>query len=177
MIVEEQYIAFIESLRRDNESRFHSSAMRWNELANNRSSQLSAQLFTCASLVIPLSFLPLGNNNLTGYMTWFDKKLLILAWSILVASLIIGLFHLRKEVRFFNDWSEQESKRSLEYSVGIFSSRAKQAFERLEEMNKKSTKLAKMSTKPSLLFLYLQLSSLLIGVMLVMFVLGSLMFA
>lgn len=177
MSLEREYTTFIEALRKESAERLHSSAMRWNELANNRSSQISSQLFTIAALIIPLSFFPISNDELLKQMNLYGKISLAGAWAVFILSLIAGLLHLRRESKFFNDWAEQENKRSKIYSEGIFATSAVRAFKRLEEMNKTSIKLMGMPSKPSAFFLYTQQILLIIGIALVGFVLGTIMFS
>lgn len=171
-----QYVSFIESTRKENKDLLHDAAVRWNELANNRTDQLSKQLFTIASFVLPLSFFPLSNTNILSSINNYGKIALVLAWITFIFSLILGLLHIAKEANFFNDWAEQENKRGKVYSEGIFTLNPENAYLRLQEMNKKANKLTKMSSRQSLWRLYLQEIFLILGVCFIGITLINLLF-
>ncbi len=122
---------------------------------------------TVASLVLPLSLLPVTQEGFTVTDGSLWKIILVLAWALFVASLIFGLVHLAREVDFFNGWGKQENERSRVYSEGIFTTKPQDAFDRLEEMNQDSTTLAKMPSTSDPKYLRLQEATLIFGVVLI----------
>lgn len=166
------YVEFLEELRRDNKQRLEEAARGWNELANKRSSELSKHLFTIASLVLPLSLIPITNGELLMSMNLVSRDILVIAWVFFIISLISGITHLMIESDFFNKWAEQEGKRSDVYSEGIFTTNPVSAFNRFEKMNKESKELMKMSSVSSNKFLYAQEFFLVGGIALIGFILA-----
>jgi hypothetical protein len=173
----QDYIKSMESLRKNNRDRLHQAAMKWNELANNRSADLSKYLFTIASLVLPLSLLPVTQEGFTVADVSFWKIILVFAWALFVTSLIFGLIHLAKEVDFFNGWGRQENERGKAYSEGIFTTKPQMAFNRLEKMNQESAALAKMPSTTNPLYLQLQEGTLILGTILIGIVLSLKLFS
>lgn len=171
------YITFLEGLRRENRERLHDAAIRWNELANNRSAELSKHLFTIASLVLPLSLFPVTNQEFLITICFEGRLFLIGAWVSFILSLIAGLIHLTREAGFFNKWAEQENERSKAYSEAIFATSAVKAFDRLEEMNKKAAGLIKIPSTPTNFFLYSQEALLILGIIMIGIVLFLTLFS
>lgn len=170
------YIIFLERLRADNQKRLHDAAFQWNKLANNRSSELSKYLFTIASLILPLSLIPVTNAEITASLALESKSFLVFSWSFFVLSLAAGIVHLRKESNFFNKWAKQENERSLVYSTGIFTTKPVDAYGRLNEMNEASSKLAKMPADSDTTFLLFQQILLVLGIAMIGLVLVSKLF-
>lgn len=171
-----EYISFLEKLRADNKERLHNAAFQWNKLANDRSSELSKHLFTIASLVLPLSLIPVTNIEIAGSLTPESKSLLALSWFFFVLSLVVGIIHLRKESNFFNKWAKQENERSYVYSDAIFTTNPVDAYNRLEQMDKKSIKLVKMSADSDTTFLLYQQLLLVLGITMIGLMLVSRLF-
>ncbi len=171
-----EYIASLDRMRRNNSEKMHNAAIRWNELANRRSSELSKHLFTIASLVLPLSLLPVTQEGFLNSVGAGGKIIMIASWSAFILSLIFGFVHLNREGRFFNMWAKQENSRSLVYDTGIFTTSARKAFNELEAMNQKSKKLSKMPSGSGLGFLYLQETFLVLGIILIGVVLALKLF-
>lgn len=171
------YVAFLEGLRKDNKKELQDASTRWNELANKKSAELSKHLFTIASLILPLSLIPVTNRDFFISIPLYGKWCLVFAWTSFVISLIMGIVHLTREASFFNKWAEQENERSKAYTEGIFTTSPVKAFGRLDEMGKKSASLMKMKLTPTNFFLYSQEIFLVSGIILVGIILVTKVFS
>lgn len=150
---------------------FADLSLRWNELGNKRSSELSKQMFTIAALILPVSLVPVTQENFILLDNPTVKILLIFAWTCFVASLVFGMRHLSKEIKFFNDWADQEESRSHVFSVPIQTSGLPTATDVVNKMHDDSDALNKQSKIMSLKFLHWQMGTLIAGVIFIGFVL------
>lgn len=170
------YIKHLEELRKDSRERLHQSAVRWDEWSNNRSADLSKHLFTIASLILPLSVLPLTQTGFTDGINYYGKWIIVCSWLCFMLSLIFGLLHITLESKFFHNWANQENNRSSKFNESIFTTSPTDAFNRLERMNQESNRLIVMSESSNNKFLYLQQGFLIFGILLIGIILSIKLF-
>jgi hypothetical protein len=156
---------------------YSSLSLRWNELGNKRSGELSKQLFTIAALILPVSLVPLTQEKLILMTNPLAKVLLVLSWISFVSSLIFGMIHLVKEIKFFNNWSEQESDKSNLFTKPIQTSDPKRADEVVNKMHDHANELDKLPKVMPQNYLTSQIILLLLGISLIGGVLVCVLFS
>lgn len=180
MTTAEKYAIIIERLdqhRKETWRYFADMSLRWNELGNKRSDELSKHMFTIAALILPVSLVPVTQESFILMDNPIAKLLLVAAWASFVASLILGMRHLSKEIRFFNDWSEQEESRSNIFTSPIQTSNPTIATDLVNKMHDDSDKLNKLSKVIPQEHLNWQMWTLVAGVVLIGLVLVSGLFS
>lgn len=176
MTKEEKQAIIIERLDANRERswlHFSNMSLRWNELGNKRSSELSKHMFTIAALILPVSLVPVTQESFILMDNPVAKVLLIIAWACFVASLILGMRHLSKEIKFFNNWSEQESDRSRVFTNPIQTSNPSLVKGIVDKMHDESDALDQLPKVMPQHLLNLQMKTLITGVIFVGLVLVS----
>ena len=84
-------------------------AIYWNQMANDRSSEMSKQLMAVGSVTIPLvgTFVAINNHLFSG-----SGYLIAFALLSIIASVLFGLIHLQTEAEFFNKYALNNANRS-----------------------------------------------------------------
>lgn len=176
MTTPEKHAVIIERLdqhRKETWRYFADMSLRWNELGNKRSNELSKHMFTIAALILPVSLVPVTQESFILMDNPVAKLLLVAAWISFVASLILGMRHLNKEIRFFNDWSKQEESRSQVFVSPIQTSGLPIATDVVNKMHDDSDELNKLSKVIPQEHLNWQMRTLVLGIVLIGFVLIS----
>lgn len=138
-------------------------SLRWNELGNNRSAELSKHLFTIAALVLPISLVPVTQGNELLLDSFCGKVFLLISCLSFVLSLFFGMIQLIKESDFYNNWAKQEGDKSNVFVKPIRTSNPAVAEEVVDKMHDDADKLDKLPHKTPQKFLKLQMAALLVG--------------
>ena len=161
----------LENIRLNNLTRLDQARWHWNSLSNARIIEFSKNLITTASLVIPLILVILGTENISRPVTLLDRTLLSIALTLLMASLVFGVKHIRREANFFDSWGEVENKRAEIFSKPLTLVDKRTAIVMLYDMLGKSDNLQNnLKTKSNDSDLYAQLTLVIIGIFLITFV-------
>lgn len=152
-----------EQLRQRNKDAFQKSALHWNNLANERLFEISKQLLGITLIILPLTgSIILANRIITPN----EIELFVFGWITLFISIISGFINLWTEAKYFQYLSNDSSLREVIWSDSNRS---------VKEMDKKTTKLGSTKSISSPVPLIIQIATLFLGVILIMFVIYSLM--
>ncbi len=117
-------IKYIDQLREQNRSEIRDAAMHWNTMCNDRSSDIAKILFTSAAFIIPISFFPLSNFEITRALNYESKMLLTLSWVSLILSLPVGIKNMWDEVKHFENWAKANEDGLQIYTVSLMNERS-----------------------------------------------------
>jgi len=155
---------------------YASLSLKWNELGNNRLADLSKHLFTIAALVLPISLVPVTQGNELLLASFYGKVFLLLSSLSFGLSLLFGMLQLMKESEFYNDWAQQESKKSDQFVEPIQTSNPTIAKEEVNKMHDKADNLDKLSPITPKKLLWWQMWALLAGMIFIGATLVTVMF-
>jgi hypothetical protein len=153
-----------EKLRQRNKDSFQNTALYWNKLANDRIFEISKQLLAVALIILPLS----GSIILTyKRIDSNEKSLLFYTWILLLASIVSGFYHLWTEAKYFHYLSNDSSTREEIWSDTNRS---------IQDLNKDTIKLGKTRPGSSNIPLIIQVATLFLGVILILFIVNSMLY-
>jgi len=167
----------IEELRKFNQETSNQASFHWNNLANQEGIEFNKLLLTLATLIVPLSFIPISNNGVYSF-SFFDKVLIICSWILLIVSIIFGAIQFYKYFEFHDNLALRENKRTKVFSNSLVGLTLFNARNNFNKMCEESNKIENGPKKASRFFLKLQIILLLIGVAIITFILSkSLLFS
>lgn len=158
------HIERLEANREKSWLHYANLSLKWNELSNGRSADLSKHLFTIAALVLPISLIPITQENFDFATNIYGKIFLVVSWIAFIISLGAGLRHLSDEIKFFDGWSEQESEKSSKFVEPIRTSNEGLAYDLVNKMHDEANKLDVLPKTMSQKFLKIQQKALILGI-------------
>lgn len=158
------HIERLEANREKSWLHYANLSLKWNELSNSRSAELSKHLFTIAALVLPISLIPITQENFDFATNIWGKFFLVISWISFIISLGAGLRHLSDEIKFFDDWSEQESEKSKKFVEPIRTSNEKIAYDLVNKMHDDADKLDVLPKTMDQKYLKIQQKALIFGI-------------
>lgn len=158
------HIERLEKERKNSWLHYANLSLKWNELSNGRSADLSKHLFTIAALVLPISLIPITQENFDFATNIYGKIFLVVSWIAFIISLGAGLRHLSDEIKFFDGWSEQESDKSGKFVEPIRTSNESGAYDLVNKMHDEADKLDVLPKTMSQKYLKIQQKALIFGI-------------
>lgn len=150
-----------------NKEHFFARAGMWVTEANETERHLSNTLIAVGTVFIGITS-PLVSD--LQQLSEGQKVVIFFSWVLAVASIVFGLIQVFGNMRFFADNGKIDNDQEGLWSEITFTK------EQYQEINKKSKNLSKkMKVQSSFTFLYLQIGSLLVAILLAMLI-GSLVF-